>query len=174
MWQSSTTCFWSWFLFGLQTEKKNNPLYEVVNQDSRVLIKPFPHWSHFDAFCVDKLTFSFKQTLSFSFPCHFQLLSPNFSFWSWPLEVPSLLWSYSSSPLHPTGSIRGDRGSWRTMKRLLAKREKTPQCGKAEWKSAADEVAGSDSHFLWIRASGAPSWGSFPTGHFTFSLHFYF
>lgn len=42
-----------------------------MNQDAHVLIKPFPHWSHFDAFCGDKLTFSFKQTLSLSFPLHF-------------------------------------------------------------------------------------------------------
>ena len=66
-------------------------------------------------------------------PSHLQPLSLSFSFWHWPLGAVSPLWSSSSSSFCPAGGARrGDRGSWKETRRLPAKREKTPLCGKTE------------------------------------------
>lgn len=75
------------------------------------------------------------------FPSQPQPLSLSFSFWRWPLGAVSLLWSSSSSSFCPAGGAgRGDRGTG--TRRIPAKKEKTPLCGKTKRKERGERKRG--------------------------------
>lgn len=116
-------------------------------------------------------------------PSHPQPRSPNFSSWRWQSGAASPSWSSSSSSSCPAGGARrGIRGSGKETRRLPAKREKTPQCGKTKTKTEGEEEGDRErnrrtTHFLsrspsnsGDQACAAPSWGLGLFSYWTFNF----